>query len=161
MNEKSAFSVDFPSQDSGAIEGAIPPMESTAARATIDERKQRRGRPSKSEKRAFTFEDADVAERAKALDLIFDEKAWKGAVGAPGDAAFALTGKEYWQLSEEEKDTLAKTGAATARAFLITDPRWLALSLFSLSILSIYGSRLMKHVAEKNAEKKKNEPAQA
>jgi hypothetical protein len=71
----------------------------------------------------------------------------------------AVTGKKHWELSDDERDTLAKTGAATARCFAVTDPKWLALSLFSFSVISIYGGRLLKDFKDRVEEKKKNLPA--
>jgi hypothetical protein len=108
--------------------------------------------------------DLALAQQIKALDDLLDPKVWRAAMSAPGDAMVVMTGKKYWEITADESDTLAKTGAATARCFMLTDPKWLALSLFSFSILSIYGSRAMKEIMERKAAKtntlpqKVNEP---
>lgn len=101
--------------------------------------------------------DADrerLAQQIKSLEDLMDPKVWRATMSAPGDAMHTLTGKDYWELSTDEQDTLAKTGAATARCFMLVDPKWLALTLFSFSLLSIYGSRTMRELRERAAEKK-------
>lgn len=144
------------------IESNIAPsgfnVEASESAKVISEVKQRKREKDDTGKRAFTFEESTAAqiasEQAKILDAILDPKVWRGAVAAPGDAMVVITGKEYWELSEDERDTLAKTGAATARCFAVVDPKWLALTLFGFSVLSIYGSRTLKSLTEMRTEKK-------
>lgn len=139
-------------------------VEDSESAKVIADAKSKGGRKTKSDGGTFKLEkgDADpnadaIANAQKILDAILDPKVWKGAVAAPGDMMVAVTGKEHWELSEDERETLAKTGAATARAFALTDPKWLALSLFSFSVLSIYGGRMMKDIKDKR-DAKKNAP---
>ena len=132
---------------------------SESAKIIADAASGRKQKP-KSAGGTFTLEsgnagkDQSAENAAKILDAILDPKVWRGAVAAPGDMMYVVTSKEHWLLSEDERDTLAKTGAATARAFAVTDPKWLALSLFAFSVLSIYGGRIMKDISDKKAEKK-------
>lgn len=129
-------------------------VETTQSAETIRTVSDRKRAKDKSAKSTFSFEsgNADAAaieQQAKILDAILDPKVWRGAVAAPGDMMAAISGKEHWVLSEDERDTLAKTGAATARAFAVTDPKWLALSLFSFSIMTIYGGRMVKDAQDR------------
>lgn len=128
-------------------------VENSESAATI--RKAKQARPKKDDAAGGTFSlenrDAEAfAQQAKILENLLDPKVWRGAVAAPGDAMVAVTGRMHWKLYDDETDTLAKTGAATARCFMVTDPKWLALSLFGFSLLSIYGSRFMKDVKDRN-----------
>jgi len=129
-------------------------VETTQSAETVRTVSERKRTKDKSGKSTFSFEAgnsdaAAIEQQAKILDAILDPKVWRGAVAAPGDMMVAITGKAHWELSDDERDTLAKTGAATARAFAVTDPKWLALSLFSFSVLSIYGGRMVKDLQDR------------
>lgn len=143
------------------IESNIPPiglrMETTESAKVISAASSKRREQSDSGKGVdpvATANAASIVEQAKILDALLDPKVWRGAVAAPGDMMVAVTGKKHWELSDDERDTLAKTGAATARCFAVTDPKWLALSLFAFSVISIYGGRMMKDMKDKADEKK-------
>jgi hypothetical protein len=144
-------------------------VESSAAAKVVAEAERSRPTSDKSGGSAFSLSNgsagktdtqisaaanAQLQNNIRALEDLLDPKVWKGAMGAPGLALSAITNKDYWELSDEEKDTLAKTGAATARVLMVHDPRWLALSLFGFSVISIYGSRAVKYFEERRAEKK-------
>jgi hypothetical protein len=139
-------------------------VETSESAKVIAETKRASNKQPESGSRTFTLESGDtaqaIAEQAKILDAILDPKVWRGAVAAPGDMMVAVTGKAHWELSQDERDTLAKTGAATARCFAMTDPKWLALTLFSFSVLTIYGGRVMKDLNDKR-DALKNKPLQA
>lgn len=138
-------------------------VENSESAKAVSEAAKRGSGQAESGNRTFSFESGNPAKDAKpvtgapdpamlqALNDILDPKVWKGAMGAPGDAMHAITGKAYWELSSEEKETLAKTGAAAARCLMITDPKWLALSLFAGSVLAIYGPRALKDLQERKA----------
>ena len=49
--------------------------------------------------------------------------------------------KQTKQLSDGEIETLATTAATAGRYFLTSDPKWLALTLFSMAVLTTYGTR--------------------
>ena len=152
-NEPAQYSSTVDANESGVAPASIR-VENSQSAETLRNVAKKKPAKSASGKTTFSLEDANsdaliAAENAKILDAILDPKVWRGAVAAPGDAMAVLTGKEHWLLSDDEKDTLAKTGAATARAFAVTDPRWLALSLFAFSVLSIYGSRIVKDLKDK------------
>jgi len=148
---------DAPTDDNASqVESNISPaglrVADSESAKVINEIKQKKRIKDESGTRTFTVEESNAAtiaiEQAKILDAILDPKVWRGAVAAPGDMMVAVTGKKHWELSDDERDTLAKTGAATARCFAVTDPKWLALSLFGFSVLSIYGGRLMKDLRD-------------
>lgn len=128
---------------------------------TIEKAKRERSAKSDSGRGTAKSETRSVSEdqalaMQQTLEDILDPKVWKGVVGAPGDMMHQITKREHWVLSNDEKDTLAKTGAATFRSFAITDPKWIALTLFSTSVLTIYGGRMLKDM-QMNNEKKKQE----
>lgn len=144
------------SPDSGVSPTSGLRVETTESAKVISETSRGRSKKPDTGKRTFSLEEPDTAsDAAKAqietLEAILDPKVWRGVVAAPGDMMVAIGRGEHWELSDEERDTLAKTGAATARCFAITDPKWLALTLFSFSILSIYGGRLVKDFKVKHA----------
>ena len=48
---------------------------------------------------------------------------------------------------------MAETGSICARNFVKTDPKWLALILFSMSLVTTYGGRAALHYKESKSEK--------
>lgn len=167
-DDNTSENMALPGADAGAPASTPLNVGTSSSSATVNAaasgRRKKRGNAGET---AFTLEDGSGAKPAlsleqqqqlKMLEDLFNPKVWKSAVGAPGDAMVMATGKEYWKISEDEKETLAITGAATARAFAVTDPRWLALSLFGFSILTVYGSRALKHLQEKRAEMRNDQP---
>lgn len=123
--------------------------------------KQRRTRSDKGQARgskggiggsAGGLSAADV----KAAEALFDEKQWRGIVALPADIGKAVTGSKRFELSEQETETLAVGAANTARYFATFHPKWLALTLFSLSLAQVYGTRIALYAADKKEEKKAN-----
>ncbi len=88
------------------------------------------------------------------LDAVFAPEAWGALLAAPGDVAAGITGRGYWEITQEERKTLGLTGAAFARTMAITNPRSLAAMMVSASLLSVYLPRLIKEAAHMRATKK-------
>jgi hypothetical protein len=128
-------------------------MDNTASGAILEEAKAtRRTRSDKGVKRSKSgVSKADE----EALESLFSPQQWRGLVRAPADAAAAITGSKTWEFSDKETDTLALGAANTARHFATFHPKWLALALFSMSVLSIYGAHF---AAYKMEEKRKKAP---
>jgi len=91
------------------------------------------------------------------LDKLFNADNFRGLVRAPADLLMALTGDKIWDLPAEEVETLSTTGATCARYFLSTDPKWLSLTLFSMAILTTYGTRIALYKARHSGDVKKGQ----
>lgn len=98
----------------------------------------------------------------KQLDQLHDPKAWGALLGAPADVAQALTGREHWQLSEKERDTLGACGSAAARVMMVTNPKALAFAMLGSALTMVYLPRLIKEARAMRAEKaaQQQKPAQ-
>lgn len=96
---------------------------------------------------------AKQAELQAQFDRLYDPKVWRGIVAAPANIALAVTGNNIWDLPDNEVDTLAIQASVTARCFAVSDPKWLALTMLSISIITTYGSRAAQYFMER-AEKK-------
>src|SRR5512145_353030 len=83
---------------------------------------------------------------------LYNPELWAKALGAPGDAMAAITGRKHWEISEKERQALGATGSIAAQCFAVTDPRWLAVSLCLITILDVYGVRVMLELAERKRE---------
>jgi hypothetical protein len=153
MNEKTSKS------DEG---GARLDTDSAATSGAIEIVARKRGRPVGSGKGAPTGsggggaisgenETARRAEMQAQIDRLYDPEAWQGIVTAPANIALAVTGSDVWKIEKDEARTLAIQASATARCFMVSDPKWLALTMLSISIITIYGGRTMQYFAEKNA----------
>lgn len=88
------------------------------------------------------------------LEACYDPRAWGAVVTAPADCALALTGRDHWNVSPEERATLGATASAAARTMMITNPKSLAFFMFGVTLTSFYLPRL---VAEMKAWRKAKE----
>jgi hypothetical protein len=141
-----------PSNGAGSS-GAEIDVNDTRSGEILAQAKAKRGRPRGPGRGAGAAKDRVSEEDAKALEALFSPEQWKGVVSAPADAACALTGSKTWELSDPEKATLAIGAANTARHFATFHPKWLALTLFSMSAMTIYGSHFVAYKLERQAQK--------
>jgi hypothetical protein len=94
------------------------------------------------------------------LEQCYDPKAWAALLALPGDAAHVYTGREYWKIGKEERETLGATGSAAARTLMVTDPRGLAFLMVASALFSVYvprGIKELNHQRAEQAKKGKNE----
>lgn len=144
----------------GSVAAAQSSAAADAARSAAAASPRKRGRPRGdgsvrgSDSRAL---QAQVNEAiAQQLDALHDPEAWGALCAMPGDAIVAITGREHWQITKEERKTLGVTGSAFARTLMITNPRALAAMMFASAIFSAYGMRAMREMRDA-AERKKQE----
>lgn len=136
------------------VEKSGAPKSDPVADAAKEAISAKRGRPSGSKTKGKGKPvDAATLQAQKELVALFEPDAWEPVVRAPADAMLALTGRKHWDLSEKEVRSLAVTGANSARWFLHTDPKWIALILFLFNATTVYGSRLVMDAQERKKEK--------
>lgn len=148
-------------------EGGAAASATTAATAGAEQIVDRgRGRPKGSFKKSpgnakpdpsANFDDGRRAELQAQFDRLYDPVVWEGIVAAPANIALAFTGSKIWDLPADEKKTLAIQASVTARCFAVADPKYLALTMLSISILTIYGGRALQYYTEKIDAKKARE----
>lgn len=104
--------------------------------------------------------EAQIGEQ---LEALHDPKCWGALLACPGDVGLALTGRQYWDISKEERATLGATGSAFARTMMITNPRALACLMLSGALFAVFVPRIMKEAEHqrgvreaKEKEKKAN-----
>jgi len=133
-----------------------------AARAEFSTSQTRRGRPRKSTADGGGNQQSVSpelqAEIARQLEACYDPTAWGALLASPGDVALAMTGREEWNISKDERKTLGATGAAAARTLMISNPRTLALLMLSSALFSVYVPRITKEVIHQKAKKAHDEP---
>jgi len=91
---------------------------------------------------------------SETLDKLFSPEQFETLVSLPAHTAFALTGDEVWLLDEKETKILGVSASSTAKYFLRTDPKWVALSMFGINIAVIYGARAIAYFKNKKTSKK-------
>lgn len=91
------------------------------------------------------------------MELFYRPEAFRGLVRAPADIAMAITGSKRFDISKEEVETLSINAAMTTQLFGVVNPKWMALTLFSLSILTIYGTRTGLYFLDKRQTKIKED----
>jgi len=148
------FSFDVSAPSSSATEnqsGSQIDTSDTASGAILSSRRANRGRSKGSRNKSGVGEGASVpltAEEQQALEQMFKPEIWRGIVRAPADAALFLTGSKAWELQDKETDQLAIGASTTARYFMPSHPKWIALSLFAFSLLTVYGSHFVAYRLE-------------
>lgn len=95
----------------------------------------------------------EIQRMSHELDKMFNAENFRGLVRAPADLLLALTGNKIWDIPHDEVETLSVTGATCARYFLSSDPKWLALTLFSMAFLTTYGTRAAIHLSALKGDK--------
>jgi hypothetical protein len=90
---------------------------------------------------------------ASQLDALHDPEAWGALLALPGDAIYAVTGRERWEIRKDERRTLGVTGSAFARTLMITNPRALAALMVGAALFACYGTRALAELKEYRAKK--------
>jgi hypothetical protein len=155
-DQHGSASAPQPEPHTGGAANHLRADASAEVKADLNAR-PRRGRPrgdsqgSASDKRNVQ-EEVNRAVIAQ-LDALHEPRAWAALLGLPADAALAITGKDRWKLSSEEKETLGVTGSAAARTMMITNPRALAFMMVSAALMTAYLPRCLAELKEMAAKK--------
>lgn len=67
-------------------------------------------------------------------------------VRLPFAVAYAGTGYDGWMLEEGEENQLAASGSVVLNTFVRVDPRWVALTAFSVALLSVVSMKAIGFV---------------
>ena len=108
------------------------------------------GKPGGEESGAIATQRAELQAQ---FERLYDPRVWEGLVSAPADVALAITGDDVWRLEKAERETLAIQASVTARCFVISDPKWLALTMLGIGLATTYGMRMVEYYAKKAKEK--------
>lgn len=122
-----------------------------AAKGNLEKRRGR-GRPPKDQN-APTDNAPRVNAASADLAKLFDPTVWTPLVRLPADAMCALTGREFWNLQDKEAAALGASAASAAQYVGIENPKSLAISLFLVSAIVVYGPRALKELDARRAER--------
>ena len=146
-------------QTTSSERGGAPDTISAATSNASEIVKRTRGRPKKSDSSSLEGEGgvsgvsgelrARQAEMQAQFDRLYDPIVWEGLVAAPANIALAITGSKVWDIPKDEIKSLSVQASVTARCFAVSDPKYLALSMLAISVITIYGGRTMQYFAEK------------
>lgn len=131
------------------------------AEAALARSPRKRGRPAADagnvQRDSGALQAQINAEIRAQLDALHDPKLWGALLAAPGDTALAITGREYWEISKDERELLGAGGSAAARTLMITNPRALALFMLTGTLITVYLPRMSKELAHIRDEREKKE----
>lgn len=117
--------------------------------------RKKRGRPKGAGGESVDDLQAKVdAEIIRQLDAVHDPRAWGALLSSPADVALTITGRDYWKMSDRERDTLGATGSAAARTLMITNPKALAFLMVSAALFAAYMPRLTQELAHQRLKQK-------
>lgn len=143
--------VDSPKSD---VSTAAPNAAAAEATAHIEAVRGKRGRPSKDDPKSIADRERIREELSREFATLFAPEYWEGIVRGPADLMLAVSKRELWNVPDKELKPLAMGAAHTARLFLQTDPKWIALFMFSVSLTQVYGARFAIHVAQMRKEER-------
>lgn len=146
-----------PAPNGGTVADHQMRVSAEEAKAAAASSPRKRGRPRADGKSSAGDQRALQAQIegaiASQLDSLHDPEAWGALLALPGDAAHAITGRDRWEISKDERRTLGVTGSAFARTLMITNPRALAAMMLAASLFSVYGTRALAEVKDMRAKK--------
>jgi len=128
------------------------------AKAAISEDREKSGggrKTTEERKRDRKIRDARAKVDAEVKRLFAPEN-WEAMVRAPADLAMAVTSDKCFNMSDAEVKTLSQTCATAASYFIVTDPKYLALIMFSVNFATVYGGMIAQHVNNRKKDKKNN-----
>ncbi len=154
--EISAGTTPLPGSPADAARGAAL----AAATEQLQSSPRGRGRPRKNPQagdgNSGTVSPELAAEMQRQIEAaVYAPEQWGALLALPGDAAHAFTGREYWEVSKEERKTLGVCGSAVARTMMIQNPKTLAMIMLGSAMLSVYLPRAMQELKHLQGEKKK------
>lgn len=135
------------------IKGAVKDARLRLAQNMGDSKEETQGKKPRTKRSPSAGSQEEIQRVNEQLDKLFTGDNFRGIVRAPADLMLALTGNKIWDLPNDEVETLSTTGATCGRYFLSSDPKWLSLTLFSMAVLTTYGTRLGIHLAKKDGKK--------
>lgn len=83
---------------------------------------------------------------------LFEPEAWKPLVKTPFLLLQVGTGSKRFELDNDEAKILAVQGSQTAKYFLNTHPKWIALTLFSLNLSGLLAFKTMAYMNDRKEE---------
>lgn len=86
------------------------------------------------------------------LEKLFQPSAWEPIVKAPFAFMQAMTGRECWEPTKKEVDTLATTTSTAMEYVAITDPKILAIGMCVTTWAMIFGEKLILSAREAKKE---------
>lgn len=145
--EKKSDVMATPFGDVPATPGSGATQEAAKALESVRGKRGRRSREEVAEDERRRLEQF-AQEYAK----LFDPNVWKGICRSPADLMLVATKRDLWRIEDKELEPLSVGAANTARLFLKTDPKWVALTMFLISFAQIYGGRAAIHIAQARKE---------
>lgn len=125
----------------------------SASARTIEGRKKRSDAGQPRGARSGASQPSVPAIPPSAFAKIYEPEIWSRALSAPADAMAAISGKKHWEISDKEREHLGVTGALAAQVYAVSDPRGLAVALALITIIDVYGVRLMMDLADRKKER--------
>lgn len=127
----------FGAKESGTTAAASPSTGASPAEleALKSQTRKARGKPTKSEQAIVD------AQQAADLEALFATENWEVVASMYFDLRFAMTGFDYFKLSEKQERILGSTMGSAMRVLLAIDPRYIALFVFLANFGAFAGEK--------------------
>lgn len=130
----------------GKISEALADARKSYSKADVGDEK---GTKKSSKKDGGGGVSAKVSEQ---LAKLFETSTWRPIVKAPFAFFQAMTGRDCWELTKNEEDTLATTTSTAMEYVAITDPKWLAIGMCTVTWTMIFSEKLILSAREAKKE---------
>lgn len=96
-----------------------------------------------------------AAQLSAAIEELYAEENWEEVGAAYFELRYATTGFEPFRLSEKQRRVMARSLAMTMKTLAITDPKWIALTIFGVNFSTIIAQKEMAFAAFMKEQKAK------
>jgi len=90
-------------------------------------------------------------------DVLFSGKAWEEIAALPFNVRRVMTGSRVFELETSQKKILGESLGAVMKALAIIDPKYVALSVFSINMTSIFAEKEIAYQLTKPKKPKSTE----
>lgn len=144
----------------GQDSSSIPPSADVSASAEAIRQRKTRSDIGKSRGPRGTQSTAGISQISQVqFAQLYKPEIWQKALCAPADAMAAISGKAHWEITEKERDAIGVTSSIAAQCFAVTDAKYLALALAVITVLDVYGIRLILDLADRRKAEKERKDA--
>ena len=133
-----------------------PGVDSPAGAADLEALKKAARKGGKRRGSVAPDEALAQAQLQSAIDELYTAENWDEIGALYFETRFALTGYEAFRLSDKQRRVLSSSLAMTMKTLQITDPKWIALTIFGINFCGLVAQKEMAYAAAVAADKRRN-----
>jgi hypothetical protein len=129
-----------------------PGVDSAASNPDLAALKKEAGKGGKRGRKVGPDEALAAAQLQSAIDELYTAENWDEIGALYFETRYALTGFEGFRLSEKQRRVISTSLAMTMKTLAITDPKWIALTIFAVNFGGLVAQKEMQYAKTVAAE---------